>query len=167
MALKTYILKFFKLKSAYKSPTMETTTDNLDLNNVNNFILPITKAKVIKVYDCDTITVAFRFKNSVDIKTYKVCVRLNGIDSPEIKTNNPDEKECGIKARDYLRDILMDKEIELTDVSYDKYGRILAEVYLDGQHINQRILDDKMAIKYTGGTKKKNFDWKTYMNNYK
>lgn len=141
-----------------------TTATNLDLVNIQKFILPITKAYVIKVYDCDTITVAFKFENSIDMNTYKVSVRFNGIDSPEIKSKNSDEKKCAIKARDYLTELLLNKEIELKDVSYDKYGRILADVYLDGQHINQKILDDRMAIKYEGGTKVKNFDWVEYMN---
>lgn len=140
-----------------------TTTNNLDFKNIQKFILPITKAYVISVYDCDTITVAFKFDNLTDNNTYKVSVRLNGIDSPEIKSKNSDEKKCAIKARDYLTQLLLNKEIELKDVSYDKYGRILAEVYLDEQHINKKILDDKMAVKYDGGTKVKNFNWIEYM----
>lgn len=140
-----------------------TTINNLDLKNIQKFILPITKAYVISVYDCDTITVAFKFDNLTDNNTYKVSVRLNGIDSPEIKSKNSDEKKCAIKARDYLTQLLLNKEIELKDVSYDKYGRILAEVYLDEQHINQKILDDKMAVRYDGGTKVKNFNWIEYM----
>ena len=57
------------------------------------FVIPITEGKVIKVYDGDTITVQFRlpYKKS---KLYKISVRLNSIDCPELKTKNEIEKQC-------------------------------------------------------------------------
>lgn len=54
--------------------------------SLNNMIFD---AKVIKVYDGDTITVVFNYNN----KYYKWNCRLNGIDTPEIKSNNEDEKK--------------------------------------------------------------------------
>jgi endonuclease YncB( thermonuclease family) len=47
----------------------------------------------------------------------------------------------------------MNKTITLKNVSLEKYGRILADVYCDGIHINQWMLDNKFALPYDGGTK--------------
>ena len=55
------------------------------------FTFPITGGRVIKVYDGDTITIASKlpFDNS---PLYRLSVRLNGIDAPEIKGKTDDEK---------------------------------------------------------------------------
>ena len=42
---------------------------------------------------------------------------------------------------------------------YEKYGRILADVYLGDLHINQWMLDNKHAIPYDGGTKHRPDEW--------
>ena len=78
-------------------------------------------------------------------------VRLSGIDSPEIRTHNPDEKISAIMSRDKLHDLIFDKIVTLRNVSLEKYRRILADVYLDELHINQWLLDNHYAIKYNGG----------------
>lgn len=80
-------------------------------------------------------------------------VRLSGIDSPEIRTHNQDEKISAIMSRDKLHDLIFDKIVTLRNVSLEKYGRILADVYLDELHINQWLLDNHYAIKYNGGKK--------------
>ena len=56
------------------------------------FIPPLTMGKVIKVYDGDTITIASKmpFENS---PYYRFSVRLKGIDCPEIRTKNMEEKQ--------------------------------------------------------------------------
>ena len=56
------------------------------------FVVPVKEGKVIKVYDGDTITVQFKlpYKSS---PLYKISVRLNGIDCPELKTKNDVEKQ--------------------------------------------------------------------------
>ena len=51
----------------------------------------------------------------------------------------------------------MNKEIILKNLKTEKYGRILADVYLDDLHLNQYMLDKKLAVKYDGGTKTKAF----------
>jgi endonuclease YncB( thermonuclease family) len=49
--------------------------------------------------------------------------------------------------------------VKLTNIKTEKYGRILADVYLDGTHINQWMLDNKHAVQYNGGTKIKPPEW--------
>lgn len=125
---------------------------NASYLNTTSFVPKIDTGKVIKVYDGDTITIAARLPY-YDAPISRFSVRLSGIDSPEIRTHNPDEKISAIMSRDKLHDLIFDKIVTLRNVSLEKYGRILADVYLDELHINQWLLDNHYAIKYNGGKK--------------
>lgn len=127
--------------------------DNIFYNNTIPFIPPVERGKVIKVYDGDTITVASKILKGKDV--YRFSVRLNGIDSPEIKGKSEGEKMSAIVSRDKLSNLILNKVVRLEDVKTEKYGRILAEVYLDNLHINQWMLENKLAEPYDGGKKKK------------
>jgi len=135
---------------------------DLDLDNCKKFVLNVTNGYVIKVYDGDTITIAFKLNDDPNGNTYKKSVRLNGIDTPEIRSKNSDEKECAKLARDYLSALIYHKEITLKNCSYDKYGRLLADLYLDELHLNQDMIDKKYAVHYSGKTKSV-INWKEYM----
>jgi len=115
------------------------------------YVPVITTCKVIKVYDGDTITIAAKIYESSPV--YRFSVRLRGIDTPEIKTKSETEKHLAIKARDFLADRIMDKVVVLQNVSTEKYGRLLADVYYDGCLINELMLTSGHAVKYDGGTK--------------
>lgn len=115
------------------------------------FVPTITYCKVIKVYDGDTITVAARLPG--DTVIYRFSVRLAGIDSPEIKSKNPREHERAVFVRDRLHELVYSKIVLLHNVSIEKYGRILADVYLDNLYINQHMIDQKYARSYDGRTK--------------
>uniref|UniRef100_A0A6C0DRT6 TNase-like domain-containing protein n=1 Tax=viral metagenome TaxID=1070528 RepID=A0A6C0DRT6_9ZZZZ len=130
----------------------------IEYNDTIEFVAPITKGKVIKVYDGDTITVASRI--TPDLPTlYRFHIRLNGIDTPEIKGGSFHEKELAIKARDALADLIFDKTVYLKNNKTEKYGRVLSDVYLGDLHVNQWMLDNKYAVKYDGGTKKRPTEW--------
>lgn len=124
-----------------------------------SFIPSITYCKVIKVYDGDTITIATRLPGNTSV--YRFSVRLTGIDTPEIKSKNPREHECAVFARDHLHNLLYDKIVLLKNLSIEKYGRILADVYLDNLYVNQYMIDKKYANVYDGG-KKRDFDYISY-----
>ena len=117
------------------------------------FVIPITSGKVIKVYDGDTITIQFRlpYKES---PLYKISVRLNGLDCPELKTKNLIEKQCSQIAKQKVSDLLFGQTVEFKNVSMEKYGRLLADVYFKGKSVNQWLLDNHLAVGYDGGTKK-------------
>ena len=138
--------------------------ENINYKDTIPFIPPICDGKVVKVYDGDTITIATKlpYENS---PYYRFSVRLKGIDCPEIKTKNKEEKECATIARDFLREILMDKIVILKEVELEKYGRILADVYLNDQNISLLLCEKKLAVKYDGGTKKCPENWMNYYNN--
>ena len=125
------------------------------------FVVPVSGGEVIKVYDGDTITIAAKmpFKGS---PLYRLPVRLNGIDTPEIKGKSEDEISVAKEARDALSALILHKNVVLKNVSTEKYGRILADVYLDELHINKWLIDQRFAVKYDGGTKKAPESWVQY-----
>jgi micrococcal nuclease len=110
------------------------------------FLPPIQDGKVIKVYDGDTITIGVIL---YDI-AYRFSVRLNGIDTPELKGPHKDK---AILARDDLSNLVMNKIVRLTNIGTEKYGRILADVYLGDVHINQWMKEKGHAVEYHGGKK--------------
>ena len=122
------------------------------------FVYPIRFGKVIKVYDGDTITIAAKLPNT-DGPIYRFSVRLNGIDTPEIRGKSEAEKELAYYVRDALAEKIMGKIVELRNVSNEKYGRILANVYLDEQHINEWLVDENFAVYYDGGKKHRPASW--------
>ena len=125
------------------------------------FTMPITGGQVIKVYDGDSITIAayLPIENS---PLFRFSVRLNGIDTPEIKGKNEDEKAAAKDARDALSNLILHKEVILKNVGTEKYGRILADVYLNDLCINDWLIKEKYAVKYDGGTKVAPASWLEY-----
>ena len=109
-------------------------------------------SKVISVYDGDT------FRVDIDslppIVGKNIPIRLNGVDTPEIRGKCKYEKDLAIKARDFVRNKLANaKEIRLTKLQRGKYFRVVADVMIDGVSLEQELLDNALAYKYTGGKK--------------
>ena len=127
-------------------------------NDTVPFVPPIESGKVIKVYDGDTITIASKLPNT-EGPIFRFQVRLNGIDTAEIKAKTIHEKEAAIVAKDALSKMILNKIVTLKNVSTEKYGRILADVYFDNININNWMLDHKYAVLYDGGTKHRPEEW--------
>ena len=110
--------------------------------------------KVTKVVDGDTIDVIMDM--GFDIM-YKSRVRLFGIDTPESRTRNKDEKVRGLLAKKYLQEALKaGKKLSIKtykDNETGKFGRILGDVFIDGKSINAQMVKDFMAVPYTGQSK--------------
>ena len=110
--------------------------------------------KVEKIVDGDTIDVVLDL--GFDI-LYKSRVRLYGIDTPESRTRNLDEKARGKMAAAFLRKAIEEGEkvciqTKLKD-SRGKFGRVLGDVVVDGVNINQSMVDNHHAVKYFGQSK--------------
>ena len=115
--------------------TSSKTNETVTTGKISN-----TYFEVLKVVDGDTI--------QIDYNGTKERVRLIGIDTPE--SVHPDENkntENGKKASEYTKKLLTGKKVQLElDVQErDKYGRILAYVYLDGKMVNKKLLEDGYA----------------------
>ena len=128
--------------------------EDIDFTAIKKFsLLGMTyNAKVISVYDGDTITAVFKFNGVY----YKWNCRLNGIDTPEMKSKSTDEKNAAIKARDFLREKILGKVVKLECGDFDKYGRLLVNVFINDEKINDTIIQQGYAKQYFGGTKE---DW--------
>ena len=131
---------------------------DIQYDDTVQFVPPISSGKVIKVYDGDTITIASKLPNT-ESPIYRFNVRLNGIDSPEIKGKTEKEKELAKASRDALNHLIYGKIVTLQNISTEKYGRILADVYIDKINVSQWMLENKYAVKYNGGTKDINDNW--------
>ena len=110
--------------------------------------------KVERVVDGDTIDVVLDL--GFDI-LYKSRVRLYGIDTPESRTRDLDEKARGKLAKNFLKDAIDQGEkvviqTKLKD-SRGKFGRVLGEVVVDGVNINVKMVDENHAVAYYGQSK--------------
>ena len=116
---------------------------------------------VLAVVDGDTIDVDIDL--GFDISLTKR-VRLAGIDTPESRTTNKEEKVLGLEVKELLKKKLKEAKTiviktQLPD-STEKYGRILGWVYLDGAElsVNEALIAGGYAWGYLGDTKVKDFE---------
>ena len=106
----------------------------------------------LKNYDGDTIR--FNLPGYPPIAGKDIRVRVNGIDTPEIKGKCKKEKYEAQQARDMVADILKGAEkITLKNMKRGKYFRIAADVIVDGENLADVLIEAGMAIKYNGGKK--------------
>ena len=121
--------------------------------------------EINRVVDGDTIDVTI----DLGFELYKKeRVRVAGIDTPEKRTRDLEEKELGIDATNYLKKKLEDTiagDEELTirtelKGGMGKYGRLLGWLYIgeDSVSINEVMINEGYAWAYDGGTKQKNFE---------
>jgi endonuclease YncB( thermonuclease family) len=141
-----------------QSPPPSNEIENCEYKDTIPFVVPVSRGKVIKVYDGDTFTLASKlpYNNS---PLYRFSVRMNGIDSPEIKGKTAKEKELAVASRDALKALIMNQMVELRNVNTEKYGRILADVYIGELCINTWMIDNNYALRYDGGTKMRPEEW--------
>ena len=128
------------------------------------------KAKLIKVVDGDTIDAYIFLGFNVNIKER---IRLMGIDTPESRTRNKAEKSWGMAAKNRLKELLKETKGEFTLTTKiqkkGKFGRVLGTIIIDGKDANQTLMEEQLAIPYTGGNKEESREeagvlelWNTY-----
>tara|TARA_R100000501_G_C2566799_1_gene75268 strand:+ start:154 stop:609 length:456 start_codon:yes stop_codon:yes gene_type:complete len=108
--------------------------------------------KVKRVVDGDTVDVLIDL--GFDI-AYASRVRLYGIDTPESRTRDKDEKARGLISKDFLKSWL-DKGSVVIRTRKDKkgkFGRILGEMVVDDININELMIEEHHAVKYHGQSK--------------
>ena len=121
--------------------------------------------EINRVVDGDTIDVTI----DLGFDLYKKeRVRVAGVDTPEKRTRDLEEKALGIDATNWLKQKLedtIDGEYELTirtelKGGVGKYGRLLGWLYIGDEEIslNEMMITEGYAWAYDGGTKQKNFD---------
>ena len=112
----------------------------------------VTVSKVISVYDGDTFRV--NIASLPPIVGKNIAIRVNGVDTPEIRGKCQYEKNLALEARDFVRTKLSNaKEIKLANLQRGKYFRVVANVLVDGVSLEQELLDNELAYRYDGGKK--------------
>tara|TARA_R110001592_G_scaffold29552_1_gene107078 strand:+ start:369 stop:797 length:429 start_codon:yes stop_codon:yes gene_type:complete len=109
--------------------------------------------EIKRVVDGDTVDVIIDL--GFDI-FYKSRVRLYGIDTPESRTRNKDEKVRGLMSKQYLINELEKGQVVIKTHKdkKGKFGRVLGEMYVGDKNINLMMVDDHMAVEYKGQNKK-------------
>ena len=110
------------------------------------------KAKLDWIIDGDTVDANIDL--GFDISVHKR-IRLAGIDSPESRTRDLEEKERGLASKQRLTDLLKDGEFVLESKEVGKYGRVLGVLLIDDLNINETLVEEGYAVEYWGGKKKK------------
>ena len=109
------------------------------------------RAKVTRIIDGDTIDVDVDLGFDVWLKNR---VRMYGMDTPESRTRDKEEKYRGLLSKEYLKEALKGpKEVILKTKKGEetgKFGRILAEVWVDGVNINKKMISEGYAVAYHG-----------------
>ena len=106
----------------------------------------------VRNYDGDTIT--FDLPGLHPIIGEKISIRVNGIDTPEIRGKCEKEKYDAKQAKEVVADILKDAEqIILKNMERGKYFRIAADVIVDGENLADVVIEAGVAVRYDGGKK--------------
>ena len=116
------------------------------------------KCTVTKIIDGDTIDVDINL--GFDVVLTKQRIRLMGIDTPESRTRNLEEKERGLLSKAYMENKCpVGSSITLKSLDRGKFGRILGEIWeadVDSttvEPLNKRMITDGFAVEYYGGSK--------------
>ncbi len=116
------------------------------------------RCTVVKIIDGDTVDVDIDL--GFGIWMHKERIRLLGIDTPESRTRDKEEKKYGLAAKKYLTEMLNDEGGIVLKTKKDaegKFGRILGELWRTTDNadksINQYLVDEHHAVQYYGQSK--------------
>ena len=110
------------------------------------------KAKLDRVVDGDTIDAHINL--GFDITIHKR-IRLAGIDTPESRTRDLEEKARGLASKDRLKELLEGGDFILESKEVGKYGRVLGTLHVEDINVNDTLVEEGFAVEYWGGKKKK------------
>ena len=110
--------------------------------------------KVVKIVDGDTIDVDIDLGFGVWLKKQRI--RLFGIDTPESRTRDLEEKKYGWAAKEYLTKWLTSGGVKIRTQkdAKGKFGRILGEMYCYDTNVNEKMIEEYHAVRYHGQSKK-------------
>ena len=119
----------------------------------------IFKAIVSKIVDGDTmyvtdISLGFGQYNRGDTGR-GICLRLNGIDTPESRTRDLEEKQYGLAAKAFVQAFSpVGTQVTLRTYKKGKYGRWLADIKVGSKWLCKELLKNHHAVEYEGQNKK-------------
>ena len=104
------------------------------------------RAFVNRVIDGDSIVCDVDL--GFDLWKRNIHIRLNGIDTPELRSKDPAEREVARAVRDYVKDLIEGRDVLLDVHGTGKYGRWIATVYvekLEWQSLNYNLVETGRA----------------------
>jgi micrococcal nuclease len=109
--------------------------------------------KVTRIVDGDTVDVDIDLGFGMTYKKQRV--RMMGIDTPESRTRDLEEKFYGKQSKAHLETILAEGDIQLQSHDKGKFGRILGELFVGSStySVNQQMIDEYHAVPYFGQSK--------------
>lgn len=109
--------------------------------------------KVTRVVDGDTVDVDIDLGFGMSYRKQRV--RMMGIDTPESRTRNLEEKFYGKASKAHLVEKLKDQKVKLVSHEKGKFGRILGELFIGNNpvSVNQQMIDEFHAVPYFGQSK--------------
>ncbi len=113
------------------------------------------RVDVTRVVDGDTVDVDVDLGFGMIYKKQRV--RMMGIDTPESRTRDLEEKFYGKASGKFLTELLEGKEVQLVSHDKGKFGRILGELFVDGNpvSVNNLMIENNHAVPYFGESKSK------------
>ena len=106
------------------------------------------KIELKRVIDGDTIIADIDL--GFDVKLSNESIRLHGIDAPESRTRDLEEKRYGQMSTEFLVEQLEGKDLILQSLDYGKgkFGRVIGTILADGVNINELMIESHMAVRY-------------------
>ena len=103
--------------------------------------------KVTKIIDGDTIDAEIDLGFKVSVRRR---IRFLGINAPETRTRDLEEKQAGLKAKSRLETLFDTSKGVFTLKSHGvgKFGRVLGEIFIDEVNINNLLIEEGLARKY-------------------
>jgi len=112
------------------------------------------RCKVTRVVDGDTVDVDIDLGFGVWL--HKERVRIYGIDTPESRTRDLEEKKYGLAAKEFVKQFVKGNNIILRTEKYDakgKFGRILGDIIVDKVSMSDTMIKEHHAVPYYGQSK--------------
>lgn len=107
------------------------------------------RARCVRVIDGDSVVLAVDMGFRL---TFEDSFRLAGINTPELNSSDPAERERAKAAAAFLRERIEGQPLTVrTDKAREKYGRWLATVYVGEECVNDALVDAGHAVAYSGG----------------
>ncbi len=108
------------------------------------------KCKMVKVVDGDTIDVDIDLGFGVWMRNQRI--RMHGIDTPESRTRDLEEKKYGLAAKEFLIKWTNAGGLTLKTHKDDrgKFGRILGEIWCFDTNVNEKMIEEHHAVRYMG-----------------
>ena len=105
-------------------------------------------ATIVRVVDGDTVDALV----DLGFDTWKkVRIRMHGMNAPESRTRDLEEKARGIAAKVRLEEHLESGQFTLQSMGVGKFGRCLGILYVNDVNINKTLITEGHAVEYHGG----------------